>query len=127
MNKLIVLLFFCIFSLFTTSCATHSTASDWNGLVGQSGDPVNLVATTKIGLNLFVVIPLFGKTTVNSMVDEATAEIAEKNGDYVRVIQGNTENFWYGYPPFTWILTPVIGKLTAEFQPVQHVDAPESP
>ena len=126
MKKLILPLFFCIFSLFMASCATHSTANNWNGLVGQTGDPVNLVSTTKIGLNLFVMIPLFGKTNVNSMVDEATAEIAEKNGDYVRVIQGNTENFWYGYPPFTWILTPVIGKVTAEFRPKQQVDIPES-
>ena len=51
------------------------------------------------------------------MVDDLTANVAEIEGDRVRIVQGSSENYWYGFPPFTWIITPVVSTLTAEYQP----------
>lgn len=102
------------------SCAFHSTASQWNGRVGPNGNPVHLKSTTSVGLNLVILLRLFGATTTTSLVDELTGEIAEEGGDRVRIVQSSSENYWYGFPPFTWIVTPVVNTVTAEYEPTEE-------
>lgn len=104
----------------STSCAFHSTATHWNGLRDADGKPVFVKATTNIGFNLLVIVPLFGNTSLDSMLDETTAEIAGEGGDRVRVIQSGTENYWYGWSPFTWIITPIVTDIALEYEPSQE-------
>jgi hypothetical protein len=101
----------------TTSCAFHNTATHWNGLRDADGKPVYVKQTTNIGFNLLVILPLLGNTSIDSMLDETTAEIASEGGDRVRVIQSNAENYWYGWSPFTWIVTPIVTDVTLEYEP----------
>ena len=103
--------------LMSGSCALHGTADEWNGLVNVDGKKVYLDSTTKVGFNFFVVIPGLGKTNLDGMVKEATKSISEKGGNYLRVVQGSSENYWYGLPPLSWIITPVISTLTVEYRP----------
>lgn len=102
------------------SCALHSTANEWNGLVDKSGKPVHLDSTTKVGFNFLIVLPFAGRTNLDGMVNDATKNIKKLGGNYVRVIQGNSENYWYGFPPFTWIITPVVSTLVVEYQPTEE-------
>jgi len=99
------------------SCVIHGTADHWNGLVNADGHPAYLNTTTKLGFKLLVVIPFLGKTDLDGLVKDATADIAEQRGDYIRVVQSTSENYWYGLPPLTWIVTPVITTLTVEYRP----------
>lgn len=102
-----------------SSCAFHSTAKDWNGLTGSNGKPTYYKTTTKLALKLAVAIPFLGDIDIDGMVDDLTAEIAEAKGDHVRIVQGSTENYWYGFPPVTWILTPILSTVAAEYTPDQ--------
>lgn len=104
-------------SLLTPACEMHSAATRWNGVVGHEGHPVHIKSTTNIGVNFLVFIPLFGGTTIDRMVDSITAAIASEKGNKARMIETSNENYWYGFPPFTWILTPVITTVTADYQP----------
>ncbi len=106
-----------ILLLALTSCSFYSTAVDWNGRVGPNGRPVHYRSGTRVGFNLFVVLPFVGRTDVNEMVDRMTATVAEEKGDVVRIVQANTENYWYGFSPLTWILTPVVSTIDVEFEP----------
>lgn len=101
----------------TPACAFHSVASHWNGRVGPDGQPVFVRSVTNVGFNVFVFLPLLGNTTVDEMIDECTAAIAEQDSDYVRVIETSSENYWHGFPPFTWIFTPVITNVGVEYRP----------
>ncbi|MEM7200539.1 MAG: hypothetical protein AAF628_09760 [Planctomycetota bacterium] len=103
--------------LVLSSCAFHSSAKRWNGRIGADGKPIYVHSTTNVGFNLGIVLPVFGSTTIGAMVDSMTQEIAETDGDRVRIIESAAENYWYGFPPFTWILTPVITTVTSEYQP----------
>jgi hypothetical protein len=103
-----------------SSCAMHGKADQWNSLVGAAGDPVYLNTTTKVGFNLLVVIPFLGDTNLGGMVNDATKNIRQQGGNYVRVVQGNTENYWYGLPPFTWVITPVVSSLVIEYKPSEE-------
>lgn len=110
--------------LLAGGCSFHSTASHWNGRVGGDGKPIFVQTTTNVGLNVFIALPLAGSTTIDRMLDTTTAAIAERDSDRVRVIQTDSENYWYGFPPFTWILTPVITDVAVEYEPSkQEIDA----
>jgi hypothetical protein len=103
--------------LVLSGCAFHSTATRWNGRVGPNGEPVHVKSTSSVGLNVFILFKLIGGTNIEGMIDELTAEIAAEEGDKVRIIQSSSENYWYGFPPFTWILTPVITTVAADYEP----------
>ncbi len=62
---------------------------------------------------------MIGNNSIDGMVDELTSKIAEAKGNNVRIVQGSNENYWYGFPPLTWILTPVLTTVSAEYIPDQ--------
>jgi hypothetical protein len=99
------------------SCAFHSTATEFNRRVGVDGYPVFYTTTTKAGAKLFIAVPFLGRMGIDGMVNDMTREIASRDGDRVRIVQGSTENYWYGFPPFTWIITPVVSTMNAEYRP----------
>jgi len=108
---LATLLFFC------SACSFHSTATRWNGLRDADGKPVYVKSTTNIGFNLLVLLPLLGNTSIDAMLDETSEEIAEEGGSRIRVIQSGAENYWYGWSPFTWIITPIVTDVAVEYEP----------
>ncbi len=85
--------------------------------MGPNGKPVYVKSTTNVGVNGAVFIPLIGSTNIDRMVADLTKEIAEENGNNVRLIETDTEIYWYGFPPFTWIVTPVVTTVTADYEP----------
>jgi hypothetical protein len=99
------------------ACSFYSTATHWHSRVGTDGKPIFVKTTTNVGFNLLIAIPFLGNTTMDNMLDVTSQAIAENSSDHVRVIQANTENYWYGFPPFTWIVTPVITDVAIEYQP----------
>jgi hypothetical protein len=109
---------FLLVAVLCSGCAFHTTATEWHDRLGPDGEPVYYTSTTKVGVNFLVGISFLGDTGIGGMVDEVTANIAAQNGDRVRIVQGSTENYWYGFPPFTWILTPVVSTLAAEYRPM---------
>lgn len=104
-------------TLALSGCAFHSTAKDWNGLVGADGKPKYYRSTTKFGLNLLTFVPLVGNTDMPEMVDELTESIANDQGNQVRIVQGGADSYAYVFPPFTWILTPIKYEVAAEYTP----------
>jgi hypothetical protein len=106
---------------FTSGCTMTSTSRQWNGRVGENGKPVYVKSHTNIGLNVGIFIPVLGRTTMPKEIKGLTKEIAEEKGDIVRMIQTSSENYWYGYPPFSWVLTPVITTVAADYEPSPEV------
>jgi len=41
----------------------------------------------------------------------------------VRIVEGTAESYFYGWPPFTWIVTPVLSTVSAEYTPDPEVYA----
>ncbi|MFO1077728.1 MAG: hypothetical protein U1E73_08375 [Planctomycetota bacterium] len=99
------------------SCTFHSVASHWNGRVGPDGVPVFVRTVTSIGLNLAVVLPVAGDLSIDELVDDSTRAIAAQQSDHVRVIESSSVNYWNGFPPFTWLFTPVITSVAVEYRP----------
>ncbi|MEO0652497.1 MAG: hypothetical protein AAFZ65_17625 [Planctomycetota bacterium] len=105
----------------TSGCAFHSTATQWHGRVGINGRPVLYASTTKVGTNVLIAVPFLGHLSIDGQIDTLTRTLLERGGDHIRIVQGETENYWYGFPPFTWFITPVVTTISAEFEPSESL------
>src|SRR5215472_9235876 len=117
MRKQIPLWSLLVTFVLTSGCTMTSTSKQWNGRVGPNGKPVYVKSHTNVGLNIGIFIPTLGATTLPKEIDKLTKEIEIEQGNVVRMIQSTSDNYWYGYPPFSWVLTPVITTVTADYEP----------
>ena len=101
----------------SSGCAFSTTAKNWNGLSGLDGKPTYYMSTTKIGLNLLIFIPFAGDMGITGLTRDLTADIKAQGGDQIRIVQGDSENYFYGWPPFTWIVSPIVSTVAAEYYP----------
>lgn len=101
------------------SCAFHSTARRWNGHVGGNGEPVFVQTSTYWGAHFCVGLPWLGNTTIDTMIDAATARIPADEGSRLRVLETESYNAWYAIPPLTWIVTPVMTSVSIEYRPTE--------
>jgi hypothetical protein len=99
------------------ACAFSTQAKDWSGLQGLDGKPTYYIKTTKVGLNLFIAVPLIGNMSISGLTRDLTSDIRARGGNEVRIVQGTSEAYFYGWPPFTWVITPVISTVAAEYTP----------
>jgi hypothetical protein len=106
-----------LFAGMMTGCAFSSTARNWNDLQGPDDKPTYYLKTTKVGMNLFIAVPLFGDMGIAGLTRDMTAQIKSEGGNDVRIVQGTSESYFYGWPPFTWIVTPVISTVSAQYTP----------
>ncbi len=106
-----------VIALSFASCASHRTAYRWNGLVGIDDKPIFFTSTNRPAIKLFVAIPFIGNSNMAGLIEDVTAHIAEQGGNHVRVVQGGSTNYWFAFPPLTWIFTPVIARVDAEWRP----------
>lgn len=95
----------------------HSTATRWNGHVGSAGDPVFVQSSTYVGVHLFGVVPFIGQTTIDEMVEDSTRHIPAAKGRRLRLVETESNNYWYGVPPLSWFFSPVVTSVTFEYQP----------
>jgi hypothetical protein len=117
MRKIVSLLSLLLALSFATGCTMTSTSKQWNNRVGENRKPVYVKSHTNVGMNFLIFIPCLGRTTLPKQINKLTQDIETENGDVVRMIESSSENYWYGYPPFSWVLTPVITTVTADYEP----------
>src|SRR4030095_2784129 len=87
------------------------------GLSGLDNKPTYYTITTKVGVKLLIVIPFLGDMGISGLTRDLTADIKREGGNEVRIVEGSSEAYFYGFPPFTWIVTPVISTVSAEYLP----------
>jgi hypothetical protein len=95
----------------------HNTATHWNGHLGADGQPVFVLSSSYVGLNFAIFFPMAGRTTVDAMIEEATRAIDTDHGDRLRLVETETNNYWYGLPPLSWLFSPVVTSISVEYRP----------
>lgn len=98
-------------------CTMHATATHWHGHVGADGEPVFVQTSTFVGCNLFILLPLLGNTSPDAMIDAASGHIATADGSRLRLVETETNNYWYSVPPLSWLFTPVVSSVSIEYRP----------
>ncbi|MEO6598034.1 MAG: hypothetical protein ABIP94_25095 [Planctomycetota bacterium] len=99
-----------------TGCTLHSRATHWNERIAPDGQPVYALTATNIGMNLAIVLPLLGTTSLDTIIDEATGEIAKFDSNQLRIVETESTNYWAAIPPVTWLLSPVVTSVRIEYR-----------
>jgi len=120
MKRVVILVGLVCATLSVCGCAFSTTAKNWNGLKGMDEKPTYYMTTTKVGLNLLIAVPFIGDMGISGLTRDLTEDIKEQGGNEVRIVQGTSESYFYGWPPFTWIITPVVSTVSAEYEPSQE-------
>ena len=101
-------------SLLLTGCATTKHAREFNGLTTPDGDAYHLY-TTKIALHFLVgLYPLIGDASIEGTVADFTAAAKEDGASQVRIVQSDKFNWWFVFPPFSLLLTPVSSNVAGD-------------
>ena len=101
-------------TVFLTGCATTKHAKDFNGLSTPDGDAYHL-NTSKYALHfLFGIFPLIGDASIEQTVVDFTAAAKEDGASKVRIVQSDKTNWWFIFPPFTFLLTPVSSNVAGD-------------
>lgn len=101
-------------TIFLTGCATTKHAKDFNDLSTPDGDAYHL-NTSKYALHfLFGMFPLIGDASIEQTVADFTAAAKEDGASKVRVVQSDKTNWWFIFPPFTLLLTPVSSNVAGD-------------
>ncbi len=108
---------FLVVLAFLPGCVFPTVARRWNERVDADGEPVYFVSVSKVGCNLLVLIPFLGDLSVDGLIEDLTKYLKEKDGNAIRIVQANSENYWYGATPVTWFISPVVATVAAEYRP----------
>lgn len=89
------------------SCYTHSHATEYNGVPGLRGEPVEYQASTGYSMNGLFIFNLIGNTSLDRMVDEFTEEASGNGATRVHITQTSKTVYWYIFPPISFFIHPV--------------------
>ena len=99
------------------SCITHSTATEFNGVNGMRGVPVEYQATTSYALHGLFVFPLWGNGTLDHTIDAFTKEAAANGATRTRISQTSSFTYWFILPPISFFVHPVVTTVYGDVEP----------
>ncbi|MEM7515692.1 MAG: hypothetical protein AAF368_02040 [Planctomycetota bacterium] len=100
----------------TTSCVSHTHATEFNGVDGIRGEAVEYQSTTSIALHGLFVFPLWGNGKMPKVVDEFTAEAGERGGSRVRIANTSSLTYWFVFPPLSFFIHPVVTTVEGDVE-----------
>jgi len=103
--------------LFTTSsCVLHGRATDFSGVAGIRGEPVEYQTTTSYSLAFVFVWHAFGDATLQNTVKEFSAEASERGAQRVRITNTSSSTYWWVFPPISFFVHPVVTTVQGDIE-----------
>ncbi len=101
-------------ALTKTGLVLTKHAQDYSGLSTPHGD-ATYISTSKYALHfLFGVFPFLGNATIEQTVADFTSAAKEEGASQVRIVQSNKNNWWFIFPPISFLLTPVSANVAGD-------------
>jgi hypothetical protein len=101
-------------SLLCISCSTTRQAANFNGLSTPEGRPIAHLSTSNLAIHLLGTMPLVGDASLTGTVDNFTQVAKMKNASKVRIVQSSVFSWWFVFPPFSFVLTPVSSNVAGD-------------
>ena len=106
-------------SLLPSSCATlHGHVTEYHGVMGIRGVPVQYQTTTRYALHLLFIIPLSGDASTSATIESFHEEAAARGAERSRIVQTSSSTYWYIFPPFSFFVHPVSTTVEGEIEGV---------
>lgn len=96
------------------ACSSTRQAMNFNGLATPEGKPIAHLSTSNLAIHLVGTMPLFGDASLTGTVAEFTRIAKMKNASKERIVQSSVTTWWFVYPPFSFVLTPVSSNVAGD-------------
>ena len=90
-----------------SGCTSHSQVTDFHGVDGIRGVPIEYQMTTTWALHGLFVIPLIGDASTGPVVEAFTEEAAARGSERVRIVGTSSSVYWWVFPPISFFVHPV--------------------
>lgn len=89
------------------SCISHSHVTDFSGVDGVRGVPIEYQTTSTWALHGLFIFPLWGDGRKNTVIESFAAEAAARGASRQRIVQTSSFTYWFLYPPISFFVHPV--------------------
>lgn len=90
-----------------SSCISHSYVTDYHGVNGIRGVPIEYQTTTKWALYGLFIFPLIGNVNKDVVVEDFLREAAARGASRHRISQTSSTTYWFLLPPLSFFIHPV--------------------
>lgn len=90
------------------ACVTHSHATEFNGVPGVRGEPVEYQTTSSYALHFLFAFGIAGDASKSNTIDEFTREASARGATRTRITQTSSSTYWYIFPPLSFFVHPVV-------------------
>ena len=97
-------------------CSMTTKATDFNGLATPDG-AASHVSTTNIAVHVLFSRPGLGDATLPTTVSDYTSAAKESGASEVRIVQSNVTTYWWVFPPFSFVIHPVVSNVAGDAIP----------
>ncbi len=103
-------------SALTSSCVMHSAATEFHGVAGVRGVPIEYQTTTSYAIHGLFIFPLIGDARKSSVVDAFAEEAAARGASRQRIAQTNSLTYWFILPPISFFVHPVVTSIEGDIE-----------
>lgn len=100
----------------STSCVTHSHATELNGVAGLRGEPIEYQTTDRWALNFLGIFGLIGDTSKAKALESFTEEASSRGGNRIRITQTSSSIYWWIFPPISFFIHPVVHTVEGDVE-----------
>jgi hypothetical protein len=97
-------------------CAQHTHCTDFNGVPGLRGEPVEYQLTSCYALHALWFVPILGDASLENAVHEFTAEASARGARRVHIVNTVTTHYWYVLPPVSFFIHPVVTEVGGDVE-----------
>jgi len=96
-----------------TACVSTNVGTELNGMTDNDGEDFVHQETNLIGLHwVFGALgPAIGDASFENAVNEFSAAASADGRSQSRITTSETSNWWWVFPPFSFILTPITSRV----------------
>jgi hypothetical protein len=103
-------------TVLAPACVSHSTATEFHGVAGVNGVPVEYQTTTSFAIHGLFMFPIFGDARKSSVVDAFAEEAAARGGARQRIAQTSSATYWFILLPLSLFIHPVITTVEGDVE-----------
>jgi hypothetical protein len=98
------------------ACVMHSHATEFNGVDGVRGVPVEYQTTTSYELRGLFTFSLWGNAKKADVISQFTAEAAARGATRTRIVQTSSLTWWFILPPLSFLIHPVVTTIEGDVE-----------
>jgi len=95
----------------SAGCVSSTHATDYNGVPGLRGEPVEYQSTTVYSLNALFIFSLWGDTSLENTVRAFTKEASSRGAKRIDIKETKKTVYWYIFPPISFFIHPVAATV----------------